>query len=263
MSANQYAVGIKTAEIGKADRTWFPRWIFRYALSLNCSRSDWLEVSERSVIRFLRSLRDNGIPAWQRLQAARAVESYRNLVLKTDVPSLFEICQTLQRIAASERSAGGPTTVRGEREMVGELDPKEPKVIREMRAELRLMHYALDTERAYVGWVRRFIRHCDSEDLRAFGEKDIREFLTDLAVYGHVAARTQDQALAALLFLYQKVMGRELGFVDAARSKKPVTLPVVLSREEVARLFEESHGRNRLIFQLLYGSGLREIRGSS
>ena len=146
MSANQYASGIKTAEIRKADRTWFPRWIFRYASSLQRSRSDLLEVSEKSVIRFLRSLRDNGTPAWQRLQAARAVESYRNLVLKTDAPSLFEICQTLQRVATRERLSGASATVRGERGMVGELDPKEPKVIREMRAELRLMHSMLWNE---------------------------------------------------------------------------------------------------------------------
>jgi integron integrase len=140
---------------------------------------------------------------------------------------------------------------------VGELDPKEPKVIREMRAELRLMHYALDTEKAYVGWIRRFMRHCDSEELRSFGESEIKEFLTELAVYGKVAAKTQDQALAALLFLYKRVLGRELEFIDAVRSKKPVTLPVVLSRAEVQRLLPEFQGRNRLIFQLLYGAGLR------
>jgi len=257
MSANQYAALIKTAEVRNADRTWFPRWVFKYASSLRCSRSDSLEVSEKAVIRFLRSLRDSGTPAWQRLQAARAVESYRNLVLKSDTPSLFEICQTLQRVAASERSTGSPGTVRDERAAVGELDPNEPKVIQQMRAELRLMHYALDTEKAYIAWVRRFIRHCDSDDLGRFGENDIKEFLTNLAVYGNVAASTQDQALAALLFLYQRVMGRELEFIDATRSKKPVTLPVVLSREEVALLLKEFHGRNRLIFQLLDGSGLR------
>lgn len=65
---------------------------------------------------------------------------------------------------------------------------------------------------------------------------EIREFLTDLAVVGNVAAKTQDQALAALLFLYQKVMRQELAFIDAARSKKPATLPVVLSRREVEQL---------------------------
>lgn len=257
MSANEYAALIKTAKIRKADRSWFPRWIYRYAASQGRLRSQPLSVAEHGVIRFLRSLRDHGTPAWQRLQAARAVESYRNLVLKTDVPTLYDICRTLERVAADERVVGSAVPARDERALVGRLDPKEPPLIRAMRAELRLMHYSRDTERAYTGWVKRFIRHCGSEELAGFGENEIRKFLTDLAVVGNVAAKTQDQALAALLFLYQKVMRQELAFIDAARSKKPATLPVVLSRREVEQLFKEFRGRNRLIFQLLYGSGLR------
>jgi hypothetical protein len=91
MSANQYATLIRSAEMRKADRTWFPRWIYRYASSLRRSRSDAIDVTEPNVVRFLRSLRDNGTPAWQHLQALRAVQSYRTLVLKTDDPSLHAI----------------------------------------------------------------------------------------------------------------------------------------------------------------------------
>jgi len=75
-----------------------------------------------------------------------------------------------------------------------------------------------------------------SDKLAEFGENEIKEFLTDLAVVQNVAVATQDQALAALLFFYQKVIRRELEFIDASRSKKPVTLPVVLSRRETVRL---------------------------
>ena len=257
MSANQFNLLIKTIELRKPDRIWFPRWILRYASGLKQSRSETLEVSRQSVIKFLRSLRDSGTPAWQRLQAASAVEYYRNLVLKTDVPALHDICQTLQRIAASERIGSGPASVKDERQRVGRLDPSEPKLIQDMRAELRLMHYAYDTEKAYVAWVRRFMRHCKSDHLEGLGENEIKGFLTDLAVRGNVAAKTQNQALSALLFLYKKVLGRELEFLDVTRSKKPVTLPVVLSRQEIARLLPEFHGRNRLVFQLLYGAGLR------
>jgi hypothetical protein len=78
MSANQYATMIKTANVSKADQTWFPKWVFRYASSQRTSRLQPLAVSEQDVIRFLRSLRDQSVPAWQRLQAARAVASYRN-----------------------------------------------------------------------------------------------------------------------------------------------------------------------------------------
>jgi site-specific recombinase XerD len=160
----------------------------------------------------------------------------------------------LERIAAGEQAGLGLVTVENQRALVGQLDPKEPKLVRKMRAELRLLHYAHDTETAYIGWVKRFMRHCSSEDLTKFGEGNIKEFLTDLAVSRNVAAKTQDQALAALLFLYQKVMRREMEFIDATRSKKPVMLPVVFSRQEIQRLFAECQGRTRLIFQLLYGS---------
>ncbi len=257
MCANQYAALIRSAKMCKADRTWFPRWIYRYSSSLRRSRSEAIDVTEQHVVRFLRSLRDNGTPAWQRLQAVRAVQSYRTLVLHADDPSLFDIAQTLERIAAGERVGIGALTVKDQRTLVGHLDPKEPSVVSEMRGELRLLHYANDTEKAYVGWVKRFIHHCGSDELSKFGESDIKAFLTDLAVTRNVAVKTQDQALAALIFLYKKVMRRELEFIDATRSKKPVSLPVVFSRDEVQRLFTEFHGRNRLLFQLLYGSGLR------
>lgn len=114
-----------------------------------------------------------------------------------------------------------------------------------MHAELRLKHYALDTEKAYVGWTQRFIKSCGSQHLEQFGEAEIKEFLTDLAVSGKVAASTQDQALSALLFLCKKVMGRKLEFLDAVKAKKPQTLPVVLSRQEIQKLYKLCHGRNR------------------
>ncbi len=144
MSANQYAAAVRSVKLRKADRTWFPRWVARFASSLGRSRSARLDFSEQSVIRFLQSLRDRGIPAWQRLQATRAIESYRNLVLQSETPSLFEICRTLERIAARERQLGTDVAMASgdDRELVGQLDPNEPKIVREMRAELRLMHYA-------------------------------------------------------------------------------------------------------------------------
>ena len=116
------------------------------------------------VIAFLQPLRDTQIPAWQRLQAVRAIESYRNLVLNLDVPCLEQMRGTLQRLATRERNTGLPpassaTTAKEDRELIGHLDPNESQIVRDCRAELRLMHYALDTERAYIGWIERFIKH--------------------------------------------------------------------------------------------------------
>lgn len=140
---------------------------------------------------------------------------------------------------------------------MGRIDPGEPVIIQQTRRELRLRRKAFDTEKAYVGWVRRFIQHCDSEALERFAEPEIKSFLTELAVEGNVAAGTQDQAKCALLFLYQAVLGRELAFLNVSRPNKPRRLPVVFSRPEIARLCPEFVGPRQLMFEILYGAGLR------
>jgi len=71
------------------------------------------------------------------------------------------------------------------------IDPSEPQILQAMRKELRLRHLALETERAYVGWIVRFIRHCGSAELQSFGENEIKSFLTELAVEGNVTAGTR------------------------------------------------------------------------
>lgn len=103
-----------------------------------------LSVSEAEVIRFLRTRRDNGTLAWQRLQAVRAVELYRNLVLKTQHPSLHEIRQTLGRLADRERATGTHScgVNGGRRALVGVIDPVEPAILQQMRPELRLRRLA-------------------------------------------------------------------------------------------------------------------------
>jgi hypothetical protein len=83
-----------------------------------------------------------------------------------------------------------------------------------MRKELRLQHKALETERAYVGWVLRFMRHCGAPEVERFGEAEIKAFLTEPAVEGNVSAGTQKQAKCALLFLFQTVLARELAFLE-------------------------------------------------
>jgi hypothetical protein len=132
-----------------------------------------LPVSVASVKGFSRSLLDTATPAWQRLQAVRAVEAYRDLVLGTGEPSLGEIHQVLQRPAAQERDAAAAGAagasrpgVEDEHHLVGMIDPHGPPCLQEMRRELRVRRKALETERAYAGWVSRFMRHCGGEDLR-------------------------------------------------------------------------------------------------
>jgi integron integrase len=264
MSVEQFGDAVRVARLGKADQEWFPRWIRRYASGLESAEAgpahERLPVSESHVIRFLRSLRDHGTPAWQRLQAVKAVEAYRDLVLHSSSPSFQAIRVTLSRLADRERSgcdeASEPGSV-GERHLVGIIDPREPAIIQQCRRELRLRHRALSTERAYVAWVERFIRHCGDAIVEECGEREIKSFLAGLAVDRNVTAGTQNQAKCALLFLYKAVLGRDLAFLDIPKASKQSRLPVVLGRSEIAALFDQFSGVRRLMFALMYGAGLR------
>ncbi len=123
---------------------------------------------------------------------------------------------------------------------------------------LRVRQYAIRTERAYVDWAERFVRFA-GEDVSGWGHEKLEAFLTKLAVEGGVSASTQNQALAAVLFLYQ-VMGVEVdGRVDAVRAKTSRRLPVVLSEGEVKRLLGLMEGTHRLAAKVMYGSGLRVL----
>ena len=136
-------------------------------------------------------------------------------------------------------------------------DPRPPRLLDQVRAKLRLLHYAIRTEEAYVDWIRRFILFHDKKHPRAMGAVEIEGFLTHLAVNERVAASTQNQALAAILFLYQKVLEAELPRLDAVRAKRPKRLPVVLSTDEVRAVLDRMTGNHRTMAELMYGSGLR------
>ncbi|HEY7729240.1 MAG TPA: integron integrase [Candidatus Eisenbacteria bacterium] len=127
-----------------------------------------------------------------------------------------------------------------------------------MRAGIRARHYSRRTERAYVAWIRKFVLFHGKRHPTELGEQEISAFLTHLAVSAKVSASTQNQALSALLFLYRDVLARDLEWLDGVvRAKRPVRLPVVLSRAEAAALLGHLHGVPRLMASLLYGSGLR------
>jgi integron integrase len=127
-----------------------------------------------------------------------------------------------------------------------------------LRAAIRTRHFSPRTEDAYAAWVRRYIAFHKMKHPGQMAESEIREFLTFLAVERRVAASTQNQALAALLFLYQDVLDRAIDLTDAGvRAKRPERLPVVLTREEVAAVLANLTGSSRLVAGLLYGAGLR------
>jgi integron integrase len=121
-------------------------------------------------------------------------------------------------------------------------------------------HYSPRTETCYVHWAERFIRFHGLRHPNSMGGPEIEWFLTDLAVTGHVSASTQNQALNALLFLYQQILGLELPRLDAVRARRPLRLPNVLAPEEVRRVLDAVQGGDgvfRIMTGLLYGAGLR------
>lgn len=137
-----------------------------------------------------------------------------------------------------------------------------PRLLDALRAQLRVMHYAYRTEEAYVDWVRRFILFHGKKHPRDMGPKEVADFLSHLAVARNVSASTQNQAKAAILFLYRHVLGTQLPWVDdVVIAKVPQRLPVVLTAREVRSLLHELNGTTALVASLLYGTGMRLMEG--
>lgn len=136
----------------------------------------------------------------------------------------------------------------------------KPKLIEEVKNYLRLKHYSIRTEEAYVNWIKRFVIYHNKRHPIEMGDKEIREYLTKLAVEDKVAASTQNQALCAIIFLYKEVLKKKVGELeDMVWSKKPKKLPVVFSKDEVKSVLNNLEGTDWIISNMLYGAGLRLI----
>ena len=134
----------------------------------------------------------------------------------------------------------------------------QPRLLDQMRDVIRRKHYSLRTEDAYIDWTRRFVHFCKLRHPRECGPIEVQAFLSHLANAGRVAASTQNQARSALLFLYKEVLGTQLPWLDEIDSaKRPARLPVVLNRDEVARVLALAQGTSGLVLRLLYGTGMR------
>ena len=143
-------------------------------------------------------------------------------------------------------------------------DGRAPKLLDQVRNKTRMLHMSLRTEQAYVQWTERFLRfHHERDQQRRhpaeMNNDDINVFLTHLAVDRQVAASTQNQAFSALLFLFRKVLDRDIK-IDAVRAKHPQRLPTVLSIDEVRCLLAAiPEGTMRRMADLMYGAGLRTM----
>jgi integron integrase len=159
------------------------------------------------------------------------------------------------RLEALFRAAATPATPLPNASLrpPGECD----ELLEKIRMAIRTRHFSPRTETAYLAWIRRLLDRTN-RPIAELDEAAVGRFLSDLAERGHVSASTQNQALNALLFAFEHGLGRKLGLVSGViRAKRPERLPVVLSKEEVRRVFDHMRGVPRLMAMLLYGSGLR------
>ena len=137
-------------------------------------------------------------------------------------------------------------------------DPSSPRLLDQVREVIRLRHYSIRTEQAYLQWITRFILFHHKRHPTDMGASEVTAFLSHLAIRRHVAASTQNQALHAILFLYRDVLKTRLPWLDEIqRAKTPQRLPVVFTKQEVRALLAQLQGTPWLMATLTYGSGLR------
>ncbi|TWU10249.1 Tyrosine recombinase XerC [Allorhodopirellula heiligendammensis] len=224
------------------------------------------EFTADDVIAFLRDHVRRKTPAWKRLKIIQSLICYRRYVQAAPFDDLKFIQTKLEDLTRAEkikearlREAGGHTADEIE-DVVGHIDPSEPDILQNLRRAVRARQDTLETERAYVANVKAFMRERGLKRQADFAEihaADVEAHLTDLAVDGNVAPSTQNRAFYALLYVFQHVLKREMGEVQAIRSTKGKQIPTVLSVDEIEQIFAHLHGVHLLIAKLLYGCGMR------
>jgi integron integrase len=137
------------------------------------------------------------------------------------------------------------------------------RLLDQVRERIRYLHYSIRTEQAYLHWVGGFIRFHGLRHPAEMGGPEVEAFLSWLANERHVSAATHRQALSALVFLYQRVIGHDLPWLnEIGRPKERLRLPVVMTADEVARLLGQLPDTHRLLGELLYGTGMRVLEGA-
>jgi len=132
------------------------------------------------------------------------------------------------------------------------------KLLEQVRDLIRVKHYSIKTEEAYLRWIKNYILFHKTRHPKEMGNNEVGQYLTHLAVNRKVAASTQNQALSALVFLYSEVLKQPFDWLeDVARAKRPAKLPVVFTKEEAHAVLRQLDGAKWLMASLLYGSGLR------
>ena len=204
-------------------------WVTRFFG--HCRKRPEDDVAEEDVDRYLKHL-SRRHEDWQVKQAAEAVQLYR-------------FYRNRERIGG-----GAPRNLNASAQWRA--------VAEDMHSMMRLKHRSPRTEKAYLSWVRRFYLFVNGKPPYSLSSTHVKDFMTHLAVEREVSASTQNQAFNAILFLFRHVLDKDMENIGhAIRAKKKKRLPVVLTRQEVDRLFDKMSGTDLLMARTIYGSGLR------
>jgi integron integrase len=207
---------------------YYLHWVTRFYRFLNKQPGD--TITQQEIDAYLKHLAKSR-ESWQVDQAAKAI-------------SLYQFFNNRKEVGNGDKT----------------IDSRDQwkKAADDMHKILRLMHRSYRTEKAYLGWVRRFYRFLGGRSPYSLESADVKDFMTHLAVEQKVSASTQNQAFNAILFLFRHILDKNIEDIgDAVRAKRNRRLPVVLTRSEIDRLFGNMHGINRLMARLVYGCGLR------
>lgn len=240
---------------------WAKIWFEKLCVFHERKPTPTWEFTKRDVLAFLRDHLQRKTPTWKRLKIIESLMCYRKYVQNLDCDELKILQGKLEETLRAERHEdlknAGAEEITDE---IGYIDPREPDVIQSLRRTIRGKQDALETERAYVSDVRRLMRDRGLKSLADFDSiksTDVEDHLTDLAVDGNVAPSTQERAFYAILYLFEHVLKRSMGEVNAIRSNKGKQIPTVLSVDEIERIYSHLRGVHLLIAKLLYGCGMR------
>lgn len=253
----KYRTCVLNQEVPEVRAEWYVKWAKKFARSMPGIPLR-LRTAEH-VSSFLYGLKSQGkLEEWQVYQAGDALRIlYQKFLNLTWASTWQDITENLKGSKATAIMRSPQKSFRDE-VTLKEVDKRHSKVMERLRAEMRLRHYSLRTEQTYEHWIRRFITFHGLRSPSDLGANAVKEYLEYLAKERKVSASTQNQALNALVFLYEQVLKEPLGTIgDFTRARRPKRLPVVLTREEVNSLLEIMVGRYGLMAGLLYGGGLR------
>ncbi len=248
------------SKIGSREQSLKWAWVWFRKLAAFHERPpepSW-QFSADDVIAYLRSRRDQHVPAWKRMKIIVGLIDFRHHVQQQSCDDLRPLKSKMQEIIRIEKVKEGelPTI----NDVPGVIDPNEPDAIQAFRKAIRAEGLSFNTEKAYVKKLRAFMkeRHVSClADFDSVTEIDVEDHLSTLAVDGNVAASTQNQAFHALLKFFNAVLKRDMGRIEAIRADKGNFIPTILDQQEVLQVLSGLRGVHRIVGRLLYGCGMR------